>query len=217
MPTNKKKCINCGKKIPINNDYCWSCGTDQNTGEITKQFKDHPKLFRRLKFLTSSYGGLVWDKSLKCVRCGSRDDLEYYHLKKNLEVKKSLLYPEYKYSPSFKFPICSKCADNFINWKVSKKILTIISYMWFFVSFYTFLAIRLNIKLWILIYLFSILILIGLYIALIKSKYNPNSWMDIRGYYSKVHNKFILTEYVKSKNSKEWIEYDEWLKNIKSQ
>lgn len=215
---NKKPCINCRKLMPLGNPVCYSCGTNQKTGEVDKAF--NLKLKKQI-FGVLSYGGPVTREGLRCVRCESTEDLEYYKMTKAFE-KKEVGAPftnVYKSKPSFNFPVCPNCAENFTKWKKLRLIFIVVAALWIFLSYLIFNALSINVfstDLFIRIIYFSIALIIVFisYIVLIKHRNNPNKWMSISGYFDINHN-FRYQGKVHLPNSKEWINYDQWVEEIK--
>jgi len=205
---DKKPCRNCGKLMPRGNPICYSCGTNQKTGEVDSAFNFKSQLPSLLRM---SYGGKVTQEGLKCVRCESTQNLEYYTLSESFK-KKEVSVPitkVYTARPSFNFPTCSNCAKSFRNWKKLKWVFIIIVILGVFLSGLVFRT--MSIEFFIIYASITIIIVIISFILFTKLKSNPNRWMKISGIFSKIDKGFIYKGYVKPPNSKEWIDYNKWI------
>ena len=131
---NRKPCRNCGKMMPNANPYCYSCGTVQKTGEIEPAF--NVKKIPLTGNLT--YGGIVQKEGLRCVRCESTENLEYYNMTKSFEKKEvgAPFTTVYKSKPSYKFPICSICAEKFRKFKIFRFIFIAVAALWIIISIF---------------------------------------------------------------------------------
>ncbi len=211
---NKKPCRNCGKLMPRGNPYCYSCGTNQKTGEVDSAFN-----FKRQtpSLLAISYGGKVTQEGLKCVRCKSAEDLEYYNMSESFKKKERSvpITKVYTARPSFNFPTCSNCARSFRNWKKLKWVFIIVVLLWVFLSIPVYRT--LSIGFFITYASIAIIIVIISFALFTRLKSNPNRWMKISGIFSKIDKGFIYKGYVKPPNSKEWIDYDKWIEEIKKE
>ena len=212
---NKKPCRNCGKLMPYGNPYCYSCGTDQKTGEVNKAFNMNSK-FNILTYITSSYGGEVREEGLRCVCCESTENLEYYKMSKQFKKKEvgAPFTTTYKTKPSFKFPICPNCAENFKKWKKLRLVVIVVASLWIFLSYILFNAFPIEIFIRIIYFSIAFVIIIISYVLFSKHKNNPNNWMKISGYFDFEH-KFKYRGLVYSPNSKKWINYEKWVEEIK--
>lgn len=211
---NKKPCRNCGKPMPIANPYCYSCGTIQKTGEIEPAFS-----IKKIPLTGNlTFGGSVSkEEGLRCVRCESNEELQYYVMSKSVK-KKEVGAPftrVYTSKPSFKFPICDNCADKFRKWKIIRFIFVAVVILWIVLSIILLEPLSISVSLDTIItrviYVFIMLgTIIISYAILSKHSNNPNNWMLISGYFDLSKN-YRYQGKVHPHNSKEWIIYEKWV------
>jgi len=220
---NQRTCINCGKPIPRLNEICYKCGFNQRTGELERGFNQRTGKLKRgfnfkrsLSFFTTSYGGLINKEGMRCVRCGSEENLQYF--KRSTSVKKvnrGLPYKTtYRANPSFKFPVCEECAQKFRKWKRINLVFYAIigiQVIIFLIYGYIFSIYVLENFIYLLYWLISIPIILVALIIFYANKNNPKKWMQIRGYFDTYNNKYNYNGYVYEPDSKEWFKFEEWL------
>jgi len=154
---------------------------------------------------------------LKCIKCGSIDDLKPYPFSQITGFKTSFFIRRYRaVTSSSVAPVCRKCSSEFDIWQryalsLGKfkacggfsLVITVIIASWIIMS-QNALGVR---HLWVLVGIFGILtITMFSYVPMKKNflqDYNPNRYMkyDFR-------NNFCIRPYGNS----EWVHYNEWVK-----
>ena len=156
---------------------------------------------------------------LKCIKCGSIDDLKPYPFSQITGFKTSFFVRRYRaVTSSSVAPVCRKCTFEFDTWqkyalslgkfKVCggfSLVITVIIACWIIMN-QNALGVR---HLWMLVGIFGVLtITLFSYIPMKKrflKDYNPNRYMkfDFR-------NHFCIKPYGNNK----WVHYNEWVKEI---
>jgi len=154
---------------------------------------------------------------LKCIKCGSIDDLKPYPFSQITGFKTTFFSRRYRaVTSSSVAPVCRKCASEFDIWqrhalslgkfKVCggiSLVITIIIACWIIMS-QNALGVR---HLWVLVGIFGVLtITLFSYVPMKKrflKDYNPNRYMkfDFR-------NHFCIKPY----GNNEWVHYNDWVK-----